>query len=298
MTSVPGSIHTRVLTVGPLAFTAREAGEGPLVLMIHGFPDEPVTFDAQLVALARAGYHVVAPTLRGYEASSRPADASYRLVDLASDVTGWMDALETKSAHLVGHDWGATIACAAAVAAPARVRSLVMIAVPRLRDLFKAIRRDPRQMWRSRYMFLFQFGAVSDWWMRRHRGAAMLRLWRRWSPGWLPSPERMDSLRHRFSDPAIAHAALTYYRQVLDKKTDKGRASTSLISGTVQAPVLALCGQNDGCVSAEIFEAAMSPDAFPCGVVRYTVADAGHFPHAERSEVVNDQLLNWLARQS
>ena len=111
MTSVAGSIRTRVLNVGPLAFTAREAGEGPLVLMIHGFPDEPATFDAQLLALARAGYHVVAPTLRGYERSSRPTDASYRLVDLASDVTGWMDALETQSAHLVGHDWGATVAC-------------------------------------------------------------------------------------------------------------------------------------------------------------------------------------------
>ena len=298
MISVSDPIRTRVLTVGPLAFTAREAGEGPLVLMIHGFPDEPATFDAQLVTLACAGYHVVAPTLRGYEASSRPADGSYRLIDLAGDVTGWMDALEAESAHLIGHDWGATIACAAAVAAPARVRSLVMIAVPRLGDLFKAIRRDPRQLWRSRYMLQFQFGAVSDWWMRRHRGAAMLRLWQRWSPGWTPSQERIQSLRRRFSDPATVHAALTYYRQVLDKKTDKGRASASLVYGTVQAPAFALCGRNDACISAEIFEGAMSPDAFPRGVVRYTVAEAGHFPHAERPEIVNDQLRNWLARQS
>ena len=122
--------RVRLLTVGPLVFTALEAGTGPLVLLIHGFPDGPETYSHQLTALAEAGFHAVAVTLRGYEDSSRPSDASYRIVDLAADVAGWMNALGETQAHLVGHDWGATIACAAAVSSPERVKTLTMIAVP------------------------------------------------------------------------------------------------------------------------------------------------------------------------
>ncbi|WP_428393510.1 alpha/beta fold hydrolase [Lichenicoccus sp.] len=69
--SISQSIRTRELTVDSVTFTACEAGEGSLVLMVHGFPDEPATFDAQLLALAEAGFHAVAPTLRGYEDLSR-----------------------------------------------------------------------------------------------------------------------------------------------------------------------------------------------------------------------------------
>ncbi|WP_428393508.1 alpha/beta fold hydrolase [Lichenicoccus sp.] len=298
MNVVTGAIRTRVLTSGPLAFTVREAGEGPLVLMIHGFPDEPATFDAQLLALASAGFHVVAPTLRGYEPSSRPSDGSYHLVALAGDVTGWMDALGAERAHLVGHDWGATVAYGAAVGAPDRVLSLAMIAIPPPKGLFEGIRHSPRQLWRSRYMAFLQLKGLSEWWLRRNQAAGLLRLWRRWSPGWSPSPKRLDSLRRRFSDPTVVHAAFSYYRQILDTKTPAGRASAGLIAGAVKMPVLGLCGRDDGCFSADLFVAAMSPVAFPSGVVCKTIADAGHFVHAERPEVVSEHLRSWLAQNS
>lgn len=111
----------RRLQVGPLTFTAYEMGAGPLVLLLHGFPDGPETFRHQLPALAAAGYRAVAVTLRGYEHSSLPPDGSVRVADLAADVFGWMDAMDEARAHLIGHDWGATIAYAAAKLRPERV---------------------------------------------------------------------------------------------------------------------------------------------------------------------------------
>jgi pimeloyl-ACP methyl ester carboxylesterase len=292
------AIRTRTLAVGPLAFTAREAGEGPLVLLIHGFPDGPETFDAQLPALAAAGFHAVAPTLRGYERSSRPGDGSYRLVDLAADVKGWMDALGAERAHLVGHDWGATIAYAAAVAAPERAASLTMIAVPHPMRLVEAIRTDPAQRRRSAYMTFFQLKGLADWWMGREGASALVRLWRRWSPGWTPPPAHLDAMRRRFADPVTLTAALTYYRQALDAKTPAGQASAALFAGEVKSPVLGLCGAADGCIGADVFERAMDAGPFPGGAECETIPDAGHFVHAERPGAVNAHLVSWLRTQS
>ena len=103
------------LKAGPLSFSAHAAGAGPIVLLVHGFPDHAHSWRFQLPVLAEAGYRAVAPTLRGYEPSSQPADADYHIVRMAEDVVAWIDDLGGEPVHLVGHDWGAIIAYAAAM---------------------------------------------------------------------------------------------------------------------------------------------------------------------------------------
>src|SRR6185295_2273665 len=118
------------VTANGIQFATLEAGDGPLVLCLHGFPDHPRSFRHQLPALAAAGYRAIAPTMRGYAPSAIPADGLYQTAVLGEDVVAWMDALGCDDAIVFGHDWGAIAAYAAALAAPDRVRKLVVDAMP------------------------------------------------------------------------------------------------------------------------------------------------------------------------
>ena len=108
-----------------------EAGSGPVVLMAHGFPESWYSWRHQLQALAEAGYHAVAPDMRGYGLTDAPAPAEqYTLDTLAADMVGILDALGVKSAHMVGHDWGAPVASHSVVTFPDRFMSLTLMSVP------------------------------------------------------------------------------------------------------------------------------------------------------------------------
>lgn len=287
--------ETLFLDAGGLRFTCHVAGQGPLVLLLHGFPDGPESFAPQIAALAAAGYRAAAVTLRGYEVSSRPADGDYHLAALAQDFPRWMDALGAARAHLVGHDWGATIAFAAAVTAPARVASLSMLAVPHPQRFLAVMRKDRAQFRRSTYILFFQLRGIADWWVRRDRAACVARLWRRWSPGWRPPAGLLEAARARFTDAATCGAALTYYRHALDQRTQAGKATQALLARPCAVPTLGLAGVNDGCIGVDAFRAAMQAEDFSAGLRVETIADAGHFLHAEQPDVVNAALLRHLA---
>src|SRR5438552_1525247 len=108
-----------------------EAGEGPLVVLLHGFPECWYSWRHQLSALADAGYHAVAPDQRGYCRTDRPeAIGSYTLLHLVGDVVGLLDALDTEQAVVVGHDWGAPVAWHTALLRPDRVRGVAALSVP------------------------------------------------------------------------------------------------------------------------------------------------------------------------
>ena len=129
-----------------LAFPALEMGQGPLVLCLHGFPDNNRSYRFQLSALADAGYRAIAPTMRGYHPACIPPDGDYRTVRLAEDVIGWLDDLGEDTAHIIGHDHGSLVASAACIIAPDRFRSLMMIAVPHPGDTAKAVMKYPSQL--------------------------------------------------------------------------------------------------------------------------------------------------------
>lgn len=291
---VPGATELTLRASG-LAFTAHEIGTGPLVLLIHGFPDGPATWRDVAPRLADAGFRCVAVTLRGYEETSLSPAGQYRLADLAGDVVSWIEGLGERQAHLVGHDWGATIAFAAAVARPDRVASLVMVSVPHPMRFAAAMVQDKTQMKRSAYIMFFQLGALADWWVGNRNASFVERLWRKWSPGWTPDAAALADVRRRLSVRSIRSAALTYYRQALDR-SPAAAASHALLAGTVQAPVLGLIGENDQCISADIFRASMAATDFPGGLTTETVAGAGHFVQQERPKEVADLLTAFLTR--
>lgn len=132
------------LAVGPHVFRCREAGppDGPLVLLLHGFPQSSAEWKAQLGALAQAGFHAVAPDQRGYSPRARPDGVdAYHIDRLVEDVLGMADALRAEQFHLVGHDWGAIVAWHVAARHPDRLRSLTIVSVPHPNAFARAL--DP-----------------------------------------------------------------------------------------------------------------------------------------------------------
>ena len=119
-----------IVTVNGLQFHVEETGEGPVVLLLHGFPDTGEVWRRQVPALATAGVRAVVPDLRGRGRSERPGRVeAYALRELVADATGILDALGVDRAHVVGHDWGAALAWSIAALAPQRVDRLVVMSV-------------------------------------------------------------------------------------------------------------------------------------------------------------------------
>lgn len=282
------------LRSGGLTFSAWSMGRGPLVVLLHGFPDTPLTFQHQLPALAAAGFRAVAVTLRGYEPSSQPADGSYYVADLAYDVVGWIDALGAERAHLVGHDWGATIAYATAALAPARVSSLAAIAVPHPRRFGEVMLTDPAQLACLDYILFFLQDGAAEATIRTEDCRYLEGLWRRWSPGWQFAPAAMDAVRQCFNQPGVATAALTYYRQAADLASPAGQAAQALWQRPITAPTLGICGSEDGCILADVFERSMRAEDFAGGLQVERLTNAGHFVHIEQHAQVNRLLVRHL----
>jgi pimeloyl-ACP methyl ester carboxylesterase len=130
MTSAAGTTHRDVHTNG-IRMHIAEQGSGPLVILLHGFPECWYSWRHQLQALAEAGFHAVAPDQRGYCRTDRPeAIGSYTMLHLVGDVIGLLDALDEERAVLVGHDWGAPVAWHTALMRPDRVNGVVGLSVP------------------------------------------------------------------------------------------------------------------------------------------------------------------------
>jgi pimeloyl-ACP methyl ester carboxylesterase len=289
------TFDSTTLHANGLEFSALVQGEGPIVLCLHGFPDNQRSFRLQLPALAEAGYRAIAPTLRGYEPSSQPADGDYHIVRMAEDVVGWIDDLGADRVHLVGHDWGAVIGYAAAALAPGRLHSLTTIAIPhpgRLQD--GAIQKVPSQLRNSWYMMFFQLRGIADHVVERNDWALIEKLWRDWSPGWSPPPEELAAVKRTLALPGVKQAALGYYRAMFGFRAEAAKETRRLLDSRIEVRTLALTGALDGCVDTRLHNLAMHADDFPNGMRVERIENAGHFVHQERPEQVNKLLVDWL----
>jgi len=175
-------LKQRVVRASNLNFTVLEMGEGPLALCLHGFPDTAHSFRHQMPALAAAGFHAVAPFMRGYAPSEPAPDGRYDSAALSEDALALIDALGYKDAIIFGHDWGAVAAYGAAAAAPDRVSKLVTAAVPYGTKFFEALVINYAQQRRSWYMFFFQT-AIAEAAVAFNDFAFLDKLWADWSPG-------------------------------------------------------------------------------------------------------------------
>ncbi|MGM0574506.1 MAG: alpha/beta hydrolase [Myxococcota bacterium] len=291
---MPAVSPTIRLQRGPLRFTADVVGDGPLVLCLHGFPDHRRTWRHALPFLADAGYRAVAPSLRGYEPSSVPADGDVHLSTVARDVLAWMDRLEAPRAHLVGHDWGAAVTSVVTAMAPERVASATLLAVPPLRRAGRMMRRVPQALPRLAYMAFFQLPGLPERALLANGGAGIRRLWRRWSPGWRCPEHEMRHVIETLARPGVLPAALGYYRALPDVVTPRGRETWRLLTSRLRTPSLLVAGEDDGCMDPRAWDVGVEPRDFPAGVRTERLAGAGHFMHLERPARFHEVLLEHL----
>ena len=270
---------TRLVKANGLTFTCLEEGDGPLVLLLHGFPDTAHTWDAARPALAAAGFRAVSPFTRGYAPTSAPADGDYRTETLADDAVALIEALGADSAIVVGHDWGSPAAHGAAIKAPSRVRMLVTVAIPHP----ASVRVTPALIWRARHFLAF----------RRKGAAARLRaddfayidvLIRRWSPAWQLPADETAAVKRAFAEPGCVEAALGYYRAA-------GNSVPRFLRAPVEVPTLAFAGDTDPAVSPAAYHKARR--WYPGGYQVVTLP-GGHFLHREHPDQFIDQLIRRL----
>jgi pimeloyl-ACP methyl ester carboxylesterase len=291
-----------LLTVGPwthrhvnangIGLHVAEAGSGPLVLLLHGFPEFWWSWHHQLVALADAGFHAVAPDLRGYGASDKPP-RGYDVPTLVADVAGLVRALGERDAVLVGHDWGGHLAWSAAALHPAVVRRLVVISSAHPLRMYQAVLRNRRQRRASRYMARFQLPWSPERWLVAADAANVGGLLRGWGgPGW-PDDDTERRCRDAMQVLYVPNRALEYYRwsgrSLL--RTD-GRVYRRQMRTPVIAPTLQLHGELDPCVLPATAEGS---ERYVAGDYEWrTFPGVGHFPHQETPEELNAELLKWL----
>lgn len=204
------AITRTTIEAGGLVFDARVAGPrgGSPVLLLHGFPESSLEWEAQLVALARAGYRAVAPDLRGYSPGARPpAVSDYALETLAGDVFAIADALGFARFHLVGHDWGAAIAWEVAGEQPERIVSLTAVSVPHPTAFALALANDPDQQAKSTYITFFRQPGVAEQTLLASDAAVLRGIY-----GDGPASAHADDYVALLSEPGALTAALNYYR--------------------------------------------------------------------------------------
>ncbi|WP_034489639.1 alpha/beta fold hydrolase [Actinomadura oligospora] len=304
------AIGSGVVEANGLEFAYRTAGpaSGPLALCLHGFPDSAHTWRHLLPELADAGYRAVAPFMRGYAPTAIPKDGAYQTGALAADANALHEVLGGDGdAVLIGHDWGASAAYAAAASAPERWRRVVTLAVPPMGAILQSF-FSYEQLKRSFYVFLMQtplaaMAMTEDF---------VAGLWRDWSPGYGTAAsdgadgttgvggmaDEVARFMRCMATPAHMEAAIGYYRAMLDASLHLPRyaAEQDASSRPGKRPTLYLHGASDGCFGADgVFaDRAALLGALPLDSRAELVPDAGHFLHLERPDEVNRRILRWI----
>ena len=268
-----------------------EMGKGPLVIMLHGFPDTPHTFDALMPKIAARGYRVVAPFLRGYAPSAAAPDGDYAGLKLGQDVLDLMDTLGEKRAHIIGHDWGAMAAYTATNLAPERVGKLVTIAIPHPR----AIRLRPSFFKKSWHFLTLPLPGAAAF-VRRDHYAFIDRLVHRWSPGWAFTDADLEPVKSAFAEPHGVDHALGYYRANLRTTVfslfGEGKKQREVQRRKTRVPTLTIHGADDGAVDESQF--SRTPEAFTGQYQLVRIEHAGHFVHREQPERVAKEVIDFL----
>ena len=286
---VEGPWRHRDVTASGLRFHVAEHGpaDGPLVLLLHGFPEFWWSWRHQLVALGEAGFHAVAPDLRGYGATDKPP-RGYDAYTLSADVAGLVRALGAHDAYVVGHDWGGALAWSTATLHPGVVNRLGIVSCPHPLRMAEALRSDRHQLRMSSYMGFFQVPKLPE--KRLQQGDLVGELLTRWGGPGFPDEETERRCREAMTIPATANSALEYYRWAMRSRIrPSGQRYTRQLRAGVQVPVLHLHGALDGCLRAE---SAHGSGAWAHGGYELQVIeDVGHFPHEEAPDLVSALLV-------
>jgi epoxide hydrolase 4 len=274
--------------VGGLRLHCVEAGTGPLVMLLHGFPEFWYAWRHQLPALADAGYRVVAPDLPGYHTSDKPPRVrDYRPQVLVQDVADLIVALDAGSATVAGHDWGGALAWLLAMQYPERIQRLVVLNAPHPIRFRKGL-RSPRQLRRSWYILAFQ----APWLPERLVAAWDFRALRR-ALGRQPTRpgaftvQDIDRYVAAAAQPGALRAAINYYRAAV-RANPLAQAQTLC---RVDIPTLIIWGDQHRYLGRELAE----PDPAWVPDVRVErIPQASHWVQADVPERVNRLMVDFL----
>ena len=278
----------RYADLGDVRLHYVEAGEGPLVLVLHGFPQFWYQWRHQVPALVEAGFRVVAPDMRGYNLSDKPLGVrAYRVELLARDVERLIVACGEGTADVVGHNWGAIVAWIAAMRYPERLERLAILNVPHPARFLDGL-LSPMQLLRSSYVFFFQIPRLSEELIRAGDFALLRSVFRRdpVRPGALTA-EDIERYIEAIAQPGTLTATINYYRALLRYPVE-----TRALLRRVEAPVLVIWGERDRFLSRRLAE---PPHLWVPNLVHVKrLPEASHWVAEDRPLEVNTLLLDFL----
>ncbi|NNC73382.1 MAG: alpha/beta fold hydrolase [Sphingomonadaceae bacterium] len=264
-----------------------EGGGDRLALCLHGFPELHFSWRYQMPLLARLGYRVWAPNLRGYGGSSRPEGIrAYGLDRLTEDVAGLIDASGAKEVTLIAHDWGAIIAWAFAIGKLRPLERLIIMNVPHPMVGQREIKRW-RQLRRSWYVFFFQLPRLPEWMMTRKGGAAVKSAFHNMA---VDKSNFTPDVLQVYADAAMRPGAMTamvnYYRALL-----RHRDSIDLGDGKVDTPTLMIWGEEDSALNIRCTEGT---EEWVSDLELHRLPGVSHWVQQEAPERINEILEDWL----
>ncbi|HEX8172185.1 MAG TPA: alpha/beta hydrolase [Thermoanaerobaculia bacterium] len=257
-------------------------GDGPLVVLLHGFPETRTTWRSQMHALARAGYRAVAPDLRGYGLSPKPRGVdSYRLLTIVGDVVALIESLQRGPCIVVGHDWGAVVAWVLTMTRPDLVSRLVVLNIPHPGALRRVMKQSFRQKFRLLYQVYFQLPILPELTMRVF-GRLFLRRAARFTKEEIE--ERVQSWRGALTP------MLNYYRAMRKSRGEIRRAAQPIIT-----PTLLIWGDREPVFLPETF---LTSGDFAANLRLERIEGIGHFVQHDAAERVNDLIVRFLSSRA
>jgi epoxide hydrolase 4 len=286
-TAVEIPLDTIIFRNGVVSLHAIAAGpkDGPVVVLLHGFPEFWYGWRRQIEPLAAAGFRVIVPDQRGYNLSSKPSGAAaYALTELVSDVIAIADQLGQEKIFLAGHDWGAAVAWSTALLHPQRIAKLVVLNVPHPSVMRKFLSTRPRQFLRSWYMFFFQLPwlpeALFSAFNFRVGARSLLRSSR---PGTF-SAEDLAQYRTAWSQPGSLTAMINWYRALF-------RTRIKFQNKIVRVPTRILWGERDDFLLTEMAHESLR---YCTNAELFTFANATHWLQHEEPARVSDLLIDFF----
>ncbi len=282
------TISHRTVSLGGVELHLAEAGppDGPLVVLLHGFPEFWFEWREHIAPLAEAGFHVVAPDQRGYNLSSKPKGvAAYRLDALAGDIFALATALGRERFAVVGHDWGASVAWWMATLDPARLDRLAILNAPHPAVWLHAMTTDPAQRRKSRYVQMLRTPWLPELMVRAGGYKGLADAFKGSPRQGAFGPGEMAAYHRAWRQPGAITATLNWYRALF------AQALPVPAAGSIPVPTLVLWGDQDAFAEPALAEAsaALCADA---RIVHFP--DASHWLPHDEPEGVRRELIAFL----
>jgi len=265
-----------------------EKGTGPLVLLLHGFPEMWWSWRYQIDPLVEAGFHVVAPDLRGYNESDKTGP--YDLDTLVEDVRAFIERMGNSTVQIVAHDWGGAVAWHLAATRPEACERVAILNCPHPVQFRRALSHWS-QVKRSWYVFFFQLPWIPERLLTRHDADAIRRLFLGNAKDRSHfGPEETQPFCEAIQKPGAARAMLGWYRALMRTAIlDRTRFERYPV---VEAPVLLIWAKSDRALGFE--DLVPGTERWVRKLELKTLEPCGHFVHSEKPEPVNAWLLEFL----